>query len=302
MIQYGAGAIARAYRKQPASMCRTALFVLAASVVVRSQTPASAPPEPVVPNFADTTIKTRVTHGLQPPKITTLHLKGARQRTETVASAASRREAAMSEIIECDKEIRVQLLALRKTYLLHSLAASPEMRQARRFQRPAGPNAAIVTVTTDSEDTGERRQMASYEARHIKTKITVKPSKGAQTPAGKTTVDGWYIDLPGLNCWSTDQGSSMPPVSAWQAPVGMGVHDKFVFKKKGNGMLGYAIEEVSKEKSEANVVIHKIELLEFSDRPLDASMFEVPPDYAQEVFGPFPRLQPGPTTETRPQR
>jgi len=204
----------------------------------------------------------------------------------------------MAEIIECDKAVRIQLLALRKTYFLHSLSGPPEMLQVRRLQRMTGPSAPVVTVTTDSEDTGERRQMGPYQAQHIKTTVTVKPSKGAQTHAAKIRVDGWYIDLPGLYCWNIDE-AQLPPAS-WHAPVAPGTHDKFVFSKKGKVTTGYAIDEVSKEKSEGNVVINKIELLEFSEEPLDPSLFEVPPDYAQRVSNPLPRIEPGPATPSRP--
>jgi hypothetical protein len=70
--------------------------------------------------------------------------------------------------------------------------------QLRETARPAPEiplSGGEVTVTTDSVDSGERRQVGSYQARHIKTTITVESGSEAVSHKSTTEIDGWYLDL-----------------------------------------------------------------------------------------------------------
>jgi hypothetical protein len=58
-----------------------------------------------------------------------------------------------------------------------------------------------VKVTINTVDTGERRQVGSYSARHVITTTTAAPSPGATTRASESVEDGWHIDLPPAGCW-----------------------------------------------------------------------------------------------------
>jgi hypothetical protein len=277
-------------------MSRMALLVLFAQLATPSQRPTF-----VVPNFADATIRTRVSRGLQLPMVTTLRLKGGRSRSESAPNSTRPMRPFTAHITQCDQKAMIILFEPTKTYRIHYFH-EPSEREVEReeMQKAKPPTGPIVTVTTDSEDTGERRQMGSYEARHIKTTITVDPSKGALTPAGKTEMDGWYLDLPGLNCRVADRGD-MPPGSAWHVPVAVGGHDTFKFIKTGNATAGYAVEETSTERSEGNVAVNKTELLEFSDKPLDESLFEIPPDHTEAPTpGPGQVIRNVPTPPTNP--
>jgi hypothetical protein len=241
----------------------------------------------VVPNFRDTTIRTRVTRGLQPPRITTLRLKGARERSD---SELSPRSALFPRIWQCDRRVFITLLDSDKTYQSFPMPDLDEKAEARRDRmpaRPLGPPGPVVTITTDSEDTGERRQMAGYEVKRIKTTVTVKPADGAGFAASKTEVDGWYVDLPDLACGLGERGVQ-PPVSGWLVSNGSGTHNEFKYIKTGNAVVGYAVEETSIVSSGGNVEINKTDLLEFSDQPIDESLFEIPPDYTAK---PFPFIQ-----------
>jgi len=272
-------------------MFRMALLVLFAQLA--ASTPRSTF---VVPNFADTTIKTRTSRGLQLPMVTTLLLKGARSRNESAPNSTRPMEPFIAHITQCDQKAWVTLLQHNKTYRINYFHVPSEQALERQeaheqMQRTKPPSGPVVTVTTNSQDTGERRQMGSYEARRIKTMVTVEPSQGAMTPASKTEIDGWYIDLPGLNCRAVAERGDMPPIGVWHGPVAMGGHDTYKFVKTGNATLGHAIEETSTERSEGNTVINKTELLEFSDQPLDESLFEIPPDYT-EAQTPTPSRSP----------
>lgn len=236
----------------------------------------------VVPSFRDTTIKTRVVRGLQPPRVTTLRLKGPRERSESELTSTG--TTSVTRIWQCDRKTWITLFDFNKTYEIFAIPDFDEDVEARRDRmsvpppRTPGP---VVTITTDSQDTGERRQMAGYEVKHIKTTVTVDPAEGAAIAASKTEVDGWYVDLPNLSCLSREQGVQ-PPVSGWLVRTARGGHDTFKYVKTGNTTVGYAVEETFTVRSEDNVVVNKTELLEFSDQPLDESLFEVPPGYSEK--------------------
>jgi hypothetical protein len=250
----------------------------------------------VVPSFRDTTIKTRVTRGLQPPRVTTLRLKGPRERSESELPSTG--TTSLTHIWQCDRKAWITLFDFNKTYQvfpIHDIDENAEARRKRLLVPPPKPPGPVVTITTDSEDTGERRQMAGYELKRIKTTITVEPAEGAGTAASKTEVDGWYVDLPNLSCLSEERGAQ-PFVSGWLVRTASGAHDRFEYVKTGNATVGFTVEETSTVRSEGNVVINKTELLEFSDQPLDDSLFEVPPDYTEKphpvIHKQFPPTKP----------
>src|SRR4029077_7677767 len=125
----------------------------------------------------------------------------------------------------------------------------------------------------------ERRGIGTYEARRIKTTITVEPSKGAATKPGKAEIDGWYLDLPGLHCRADSAGEDRPPVMDWIILVRAGAHDHVIFKNHGVAPRGLVLEQTATQRQAGNVIVNKTELLEVSDQPLDEALFEVPSDY-----------------------
>jgi hypothetical protein len=235
----------------------------------------------VVPNFHDLMIKTRATRGLSNPMTTAWYFKGPRQRTEHLAEASLNRLPFVANIMQCDLRTRIFLQEHMKTYT--SFVVPVEERERIRLHPlpPKPPTSADVTVTSDSVDTGERRQIGSYEAHRIKTTITIEPGKDAATKPGKVEIDGWYLDLPGLNCHevSPREGENVPPLAEWMMLVRGAAHDHLIFKNLGTPPRGLVVEESSTQRQAGNTIVNKTELLEASDQPLDESLFEVPPDY-----------------------
>jgi len=254
-------------------MFRSVLFASIAIVACAAQQDA-----PATPNFRDLTIKTRVTRGLGTPMIKILWLKGARERSEERADSPNISSSVVARITQCDQQTHIMLFDYQKTYRKDHfrVSARPSTFVARAFGPVSGPP---VTVIFESVDTDERKMMGSYEARRIKTTITVEPGKGATTPKGKTKVDGWYLEIPGLHC---DQPPDWPPFSfaGWHVPMTSGNRDRITFKYEGGIPLGYPVEETSTEKTGGNVIVNKTELVEISDAPLQDSLFDVPTDYS----------------------
>jgi hypothetical protein len=264
------------------------MFLVSAVLLLAAAT-VPAPPKFVVPNFRDTTVKTRQTYGVQMPRVTTLWLRGARERTEHQPEGA-RFAFYPAEIVQCDQRTIYRLNIQAKTYTKFTgLWIDPPERVLRRSEeerakKDTGPD---VIITIDSVDTGERREMGSYQARRIKTAITVEPSKGASTPPSKTDIEGWYIDLTGLSCHDDPPTTDVGLLSI-HSP---GHPDHIIFKYTGNTKRGFAVEETSRKKEAGNTIVNKTELLEFSDQPLDPSLFEPPQDFTQVQPGQNHRLE-----------
>ncbi len=258
----------------------------------------------IVPNFRDLTIKTRQTHGLMMSTVTTWYFKGARQRTEHSSQIARLPEPFTSLIFQCDQRTEIMLHLRDKTYRSFTMH-SGELKVVERGPAVGNAGGPDVTITIDSMDTGERRQVAGYEASHFKTTITVDPSKGASRRAAKTEIDGWYLELPGLDCRESSPRENLIP----GAGVGMfemgfgGGHDHLIVKHVGAMPHGLPISQTATERAEGNVIVNKIELLETSEAPLDESLFEVPADYspapAREPERHILRMEPAPDGSAR---
>jgi hypothetical protein len=166
-------------------------------------------PQFIVPNFSDLTIKTRRTVGDRIQTEETLYLQGSRQRSENVLFRP--KSSIQTTIIsQCDQRRRLYLNAKDKLYSTSPIQDWTELKHSARSRSQIERSGAVVNVTIDSADTGERRKFGSYEARRVKTITRVEPGPGAVMEGRVTEVDGWYIDLPGFG--------SPAPLIAYREP------------------------------------------------------------------------------------
>ncbi len=239
------------------------LFAILAAVPARSTD--------AVPDLRDLTIKTRATTDSLHSPVTSWYFKGSRMRSE-LRDPDFANSVVLTNIYQCDRGVRIFFDESSKTY--HSVPADPFQMRETAHPVPEIPlSGGEVTVTTDSVDTGERRQVGSYQARHVKTTVTVEPGPEAVSRKSTTEVDGWYIDLRGLYC--QDNTKRMGWSTAWP-----GRRDRVLFKRLGTAPRGFAIEETTTKREGERVFVTKIELLELSEKPLDESLFEVPQGYS----------------------
>lgn len=263
--------------------------------------PAAGQPKWVVPNFRDLKITTRRTEGVASPRETTWFLKGARSRVENglpsqrvfvrpPGQETASKPAAVGPmsigIMQCDLRTVYRLHPMLKSYIKmtvperqHAQDETPPLEQLQK-RNPSGPD---VVITVDTVDTGERRQIGSYQARRVKTSITVEPSKRAITRPGRTEVDGWYLDLKGASC--SERDTQQPPELNRIVFEVVRNNDHPTVKQLGSAQTGYAVEQNSTRTEGGNVILGKIELLEFSEQTLDQSLFEPPTDYLQRAPG-----------------
>ncbi|HEV3214681.1 MAG TPA: hypothetical protein VGZ27_03115 [Vicinamibacterales bacterium] len=259
------------------------------------------PPKFTVPAVPDVTIKTRQTTDHQNSSISTtiVYRKGARQRTETIvdwppqvsARNGSRRTHIGTSIIQCDERRTAVLNDDAKTYAYSPIEDPSVYLQRARLaagQHPQPePTGGDVTVTIDMVDTGERRAMGRYVARRVITTTKTEPGPGASAPASESTQDGWYIDWPSANCW--DLGDLPEPFLFTIAQRSNAPRDRVHITRLGTARRGYPIQETNRSKDERGTTTSTLELIEFSDAPLDAALFAVPADYRPVLPNPFGR-------------
>jgi hypothetical protein len=139
-----------------------------------------------------------------------------------------------------------------------------------------------------STDTGERKEMFGFQARHVKTSTSIESSPDACNPLKqRMETDGWYIDFNfGLNCEvGRPQLMGAPPARG-------GCQDRVSYKRVGTGRTGYPLSETMTSYGPNGEVVSTItkEVVELSREPLDAALFDVPAGYvetknSQELYG-----------------
>jgi hypothetical protein len=267
-------------------MKAAAALGLSALLATRSPDPFKA----FVPNVPDLTIRTRAT--TDPAVVgralsTTQYFKGARQRQEDIINGKPAHSIA---ITQCDERRTLSLNDEAQTYAYRPIVdISDEFKRARQASSTTGSNQTSTdgkhTTITNSVDTGERRQVGPYTARHVLT--TRRTEFGASDTIQVEDRDGWYIDLP-VEChdWAAQ-------LDLWDTtPVVPGMR----MIRLGNGRRGYPIIETIRSSNgmfmdgAGVTVTSKQELVEVSEQVLDAALFTVPPGYRPAL----PRSRGGP--------
>jgi len=138
----------------------------------------------------------------------------------------------------------------------------------------------VVNYVTTINDTGERKEMFGFTARHVKSTIAIESSPDACNPTKqRMETDGWYIDLTfGLDC---DLGAAqMAPRQP--LPQG-GCRDRVVAKQLGSGRKGYPlIETTTMFGPDGSAMFTSTkEVIDLSRDPLDAALFDVPAGYTE---------------------
>ena len=232
-----------------------------------------------IPNSSDLTIKTRRNDSFD-STVETSYFKGSKRRREYSRDKPSKMK--FVTISRCDQRKRIVLNEDARLYAELPIIDWSEQRKRARTLPPTEMTGAEVTVTIDSIDTGERRQQGAYAARHIKIRTTVEPGPGAAMPSSTEERDGWYIDLPGLACEDSGPRSGF----VYAMLIAGGRRDRIHFKRLGTAPAGFPLEETTTKTEQGRSTVSKVELLEFSDSPLDDALFEVPKGYSPALSTP----------------
>jgi len=224
---------------------------------------------------ADTKVKSRQTSGGQTYENTS-YIKGKRQRTENSGGQ-------MVTIEQCDLRRNLQLMPAAKVYMINPYDDGTPSTANTNTTHTAQPSAVkkggVVTSTVTTKDTGERKQMFGYTARHIITTMSMESSPDACSQNNmKMEIDGWYIDATfALDCDSNRQYTYRP-----RATAGGGCRDRYETKTIGTGKKGFPVyEKMTMLAGGAQSFTTINEVVEISQATLDQSLFEIPPDYRE---------------------
>ena len=227
---------------------------------------------------------------------TVIYVKGARMRNEMLGSGM-----AIMTVRQCDLKRTIMINDKTKTYLITpdgtSAAASELGTDGSGVASTAASNAqpketrrgGIVNVTSTVTDTGERKQMFGFTARHIKTSTVIEASPEACSKANhKSETDGWYIDFQyDFDCPEQKKiVPTTPPV-----PTRPDCEDEIRTKTIGKAKLGFPVSvttTIYDSNGKTNTVTQ--EVVELSRAPLDTALFDVPSGYTlaknyQELYG-----------------
>lgn len=224
--------------------------------------------------LADVHVKSRQSMAAQSYE-NTIYIKGKRQRSETMSGA-------MVSLTQCDLRRSVQMNPSARTYMVNPFADTTQtVTKTAASAEKAGvvQTGGTVTMTITTKDTGERKQMFGYVARHliITTETASSPDACSKTNT-KMQTDGWYIDAEfALDC---DYGFAG---QAYNDGRNGGCTDKYVTKAVGTAKRGYPVYEKMTMFDESGKETYSMvnEVIELSRATLDQALFEVPSDYRE---------------------
>ncbi len=212
----------------------------------------------------------------------TTMIKGLRERSEPAVGGMNM---GMVTVTQCDMKRTIQINDRARKYTItpmesdDSSGGPSEGAMGPATGGGASRRGGVVTMTINTTDTGERKQMFGFTARHLKRTMVSESSPDACQPQQmKMETDGWYINLEyGLSC-----GSARPPQMGGR-PAPQGCRDRYQFKRTGPVNLGYPlIETTTMYGSDGSVQFTMSkEVTELSRQSLDAALFDVPAGYTE---------------------
>jgi hypothetical protein len=225
-----------------------------------------------------TTVSTAGGQGQTSESVTMI--KGPRERSENRSGYGYE----TISITQCDLKRTIQISDNAKKYVITPI----ETGETATAPTGSTPNAAsspvrrggIVTYTTSVIDTGERKEMFGFTARHVKSSTTIESSPDACNAIKmRSELDGWYIDLNvGLDC-HLGRPPAVPPSRVPRS----GCQDQTRFRREGTGKLGFPLIETMRMYGEGGQVTFMTtkEVVELSREPLDIALFDVPAGYTE---------------------
>jgi len=242
-------------------------------------------------NVAAQEYKIRQTSGMMGMNSeSTIYVKVMRKRTEPGAMMGMPAQPVTIE--QCDLQRTIKINNKKKLYFIEPFAKEQdevidEDVKTVAKSKPAATETkkgGIITNWYTITDTGERKKIHGFTARHVWSYQKMKPSPDACSMKDSFIIktDGWYIDLPRFNCPVRYRPARTSAPNERQKPD---CEDKFVTRRKGKGKLGFPLEETttiilggSKESSEFKTDINTLEL---TTMKLDSMLFEIPPGYTE---------------------
>jgi hypothetical protein len=269
---------------------RASLFIPLILVAIGTAVFAQTRNRPAATGDIKVTYRTNLVAGQTTESVTMI--KGVRERSENRMGHGFDQ----ITVTQCDLKRTIQISDATKKYVItpmetgDSSATGPATTNVPTKNAPTR-RGGVVNYTSSVVDTGERKEMFGFTARHVKTSMLIQSSADACNQTNqKMEIDGWYIDLNvGLDC-NLDRPPVAPPNV--RTPQG-GCQDQTRFRREGTGKTGFPLVETMKMFGPDGQVQFSTtkEVVELSRQPLDAALFDVPSGYteaasAQELYAP----------------
>ena len=218
---------------------------------------------------------------------TLLYFKGARQRNDLARLENGQRQPLGAVVFQCDLNRYLWLDEKARAFwgapyespdLLSLLPETPLPETAK----PGG----AVRETYTLIDTGERREIYGYTARHIRAARLWEAAPACrQTPLRQET-DGWYIDLLyGFGCSPNLSGAHQRGANYAATPCLERYRQRgysFTRSQNGAARLGFPVSETIKTYNDkGRPTTTSWEITEFSNDELNLSLFDAPDKYKQ---------------------
>jgi hypothetical protein len=236
---------------------------------------------------ADIRIKQRMTFGGQAggegrAMESDVAIKGQRQRSEQEPAPGMK----MVSITQCDMKRLLNISDATRKYTVTPLGGAEETAAnapaTSTVNAPATrpTRGGVVTYVQTMTDTGERKQMFGYTARHIIMKVRTEHSPDAcdQNDMAYET-DGWYIDLEfNFECLMNQRPVARPTMQ----PTA-GCQDTMRFRRVGTAKLGYPVLVTTRYFGKDGSVQTEMtqEVVSLSRATLDPALFDVPAGYTE---------------------
>jgi len=176
---------------------------------------------------------------------------------------------------------------------------TPEQIKARGFQTAPGyaSDKPTLRIEITTNDTGERKKMLGYSARHVITTTKQIPLEGSHSQPQESITDGWYVDSPGidpnqrLSCdrnpaagkksYSFAHLSAGNGNEAWERPEFVTTGERetgFALYSLTTSKNSYTLADGTRRESDSNF---ETKVTEFKEGPLDSALFEIPAGFKQ---------------------
>jgi hypothetical protein len=231
------------------------------------------------PITGDFKITIRNTTSGQTYQSTTM-IRGKRERTETGPMAGGMSTGSVS-VTQCDLRRTIQINDSSRKYLITPMESASGDADSAGSANSSSPSrrGGVVTMTVNTIDTGERKELFGFTARHLKRTMNSQTSPDAcYQNQIRMETDGWYINLEyGLDCGESDR----PPQTG--GTTAGGCQDRYQFKRTGPSRLGYPLSETTTMYGADGrpMFTSAKEVVELSRQPLQAALFDVPAGYTE---------------------
>lgn len=218
----------------------------------------------------DLQIKKNITVGGNVVSSSETTIKGARERTVNQTPMGN-----TITIQQCDLKRTVHINDQAQTYFVANDGQDDAAAKAAAMfgGAPAAQTGGYITESTSIVDTGERKTINGYAARHLKMKVSIQPSKTACSQQSQQfEVDGWYADL---SKESSSCQQYLPPVRQTE-----GCSDRIIHKLSGSGKPGYPLTQaVTLHQDDGSTMQVLVDASEITKQDLPKELFDVPAGY-----------------------